>query len=67
MAADLGAAIMRVREFLQGVNFELDTMINAPDALSRLEALSIGSNAVCLNETTRASFEIAARDVFRKI
>ena len=66
MAADLGAAIMRVREFLQDVNFDLDTMVNAPDALSRLEALNIGSNAVCLNETTRASFEIAARDVFRK-
>ena len=66
MAADLGASIMRVREFLQEVHFELDTMIHAPDALSRLTALSNGSNAVCLNETTRASFEIAARDVFRK-
>ena len=66
MAVDLGEAIMRVREFLQEVNFDLDTMVNAPDAVSRLAALNTGSNAICLNETTRARFEIAARDVFRK-
>lgn len=66
MAVDLGEAIMRVREFLQEVNFDLDTMVNAPDAVSRLAALSTGSNAICLNEATRARFEIAARDVFRK-
>ncbi len=66
MEVELAAAILVVREFLQEVQFELDNLIYAETAMARLGKLQQVTNAVCLNETTRTQYEMAARDVFRK-
>ncbi len=66
MEVELAAAILAVREFLQEVQFELDDLIHAETAMARLGKLQQATNAVCLNETTRTQYEVAARDVFRK-
>jgi len=66
MEPELAATILAVRGFLQEVKFDLDTLIHAETALIRLAKLDEASNAVCLNETTRTQYEVAARDVFRK-
>ena len=39
---------------------------NASTAMDKLSQLKQAANAVCLNETTRTQYEVAARDVFRK-
>ena len=66
MSTELAATISVVRDYLQEVQFDLDSLINAETAMIKLGQLKEASNAVCLNETTRTGFEIAARDVFRK-
>jgi len=66
MAGELEAAIVVVQDFLHEVKFDLDTLINAESALSKLGKITEATNAVCLNETSRTQFEMAARDVFRK-
>jgi type I restriction enzyme R subunit len=55
-----------VTEFLQEVQFDLESLINADSATNKLAKIVETGNAVCLNETTRTQFEVAARDVFRK-
>lgn len=62
----LAAAILQVRQFLQDVQFDLDKLIQANTAMDKLSQLKQATNAVCLNETTRTQYEVAARDVFRK-
>ncbi len=66
MAVELEEAIRVVQEFLQEVQFDLDALIHADSAMGKLAKLKEATNAVCLNETTRTHFEVAARDVFRK-
>lgn len=66
MGAELGEAIGAVRDFLLGVEFELDLLVLADTATARLENLNAAANAVSLNETVRSQFEVAARNVFRK-
>lgn len=66
MVDALAAAILKVREFLQDVQFDLDKLIHATTAMEKLSQLKQATNAVCLNETTRTQYEVAARDVFRK-
>jgi len=66
MSTELAETISVVRDYLQEVQFDLDNLINAETAMIKLGKLKEASNAVCLNETTRTGFEIAARDVFRK-
>jgi type I restriction enzyme R subunit len=66
MAVELEAAIAVVTEFLQEVQFDLESLINADSATNKLAKIVEAGNAVCLNETTRTQFEVAARDVFRK-
>jgi len=66
LTIELTGAILAVREFLQEVHFDLDSLINAETAMARLGHLKEAANAVCLNETTRTQFEVAARNVFRK-
>jgi len=66
MTVELEAAIVMVQNFLQEVQFELDSLVNAESALAKLAKITEASNAVCLNETSRTQFEVAARDVFRK-
>jgi type I restriction enzyme R subunit len=66
MTVELEAAISVVENFLQEVQFSLDSLINADSAMIKLAKITEATNAVCLNETTRTQFEVAARDVFRK-
>ena len=66
MTVELEAAISVVENFLQEVQFDLNTLINAETAMIKLAKITEATNAVCLNETTRTQFEMAARDVFRK-
>jgi len=66
MIDELAKAIQVVREFLHGVEFDLDKLIHAATAIEKLAQLKLATNAVCLNETTRTQYEVAARDVFRK-
>lgn len=66
IADELSAAILTVSNFLSEVDFNFTELVNAESAMTRLSLLSKGANAVCLNETTRTQFEVAARDVFRK-
>lgn len=66
MLGELADAIKVVRQFLQDVQFDLDKLINASTAMDKLGQLKQATNAVCLNETTRTQYEVAARDVFRK-
>lgn len=63
---ELAEAIGIVRAFLAEVGFELDDLIHTKSAIARLAQLKEATNAVCLNEKTRAQFEVAARNVFRK-
>jgi len=66
MTVELEYAINRVQIFLQEVQFELGSLVNAESAMIKLAKIKEAANAVCLNETTRTQFEVAARDVFRK-
>lgn len=66
MADELSASILAVSNFLSEVDFNFSELVNAESAMTRLSLLSKAANAVCLNETTRTQFEVAARDVFRK-
>jgi len=66
MSGELDAAIIVVQDFLQEVQFDLDSLVNAESAMIKLAKITEATNAVCLNETTRTQFEVAARDVFRK-
>jgi len=66
LESELAAAISAVRNFLQEVQFDLDTLVHAESAMSKLARLDEATNATCLNETTRTQYEVAARDVFRK-
>ncbi|PTP28804.1 type I restriction endonuclease subunit R [Vibrio splendidus] len=66
MASELATATLAVSNFLVEVDFNFTELVNAESAMARLSALGKAANAVCLNETTRTQFEVAARDVFRK-
>jgi len=66
MIDELAKAIQVVRAFLQNVEFDLDKLIHTTAAIEKLAQLKLATNAVCLNETTRTQYEVAARDVFRK-
>ena len=66
MTVELEAAIVVVQDFLQEVQFDLDSLVHAETAMTKLAKITEAANAVCLNETTRTQFEVAARDVFRK-
>ena len=66
MVGELAEAILAVRKFLQEVEFDLDKLVHASTAMDKLSQLQQAANAVCLNETTRTQYEVAARNVFRK-
>ena len=66
LESELREAILTVRNYLQAVGFELDSLVNAPTALQKLAVLKAAKNAVSQNETTRTQYEFSAREVFRK-
>lgn len=65
LAGELKAAINTVKEYLQSLNFNLSDLKNAK-SMEKIAQLRTATDCVCLNETTRTSFEIMARNVFRK-
>ncbi|ESQ73441.1 hypothetical protein ABAC402_19270 [Asticcacaulis sp. AC402] len=66
LALALGASIMAVRRFLSEVGCDLDGLIACESPMEKLGLIKKAMNCVCLNETTRTTFEFSARDVFRK-
>ncbi|WP_295222894.1 type I restriction endonuclease subunit R [uncultured Chryseobacterium sp.] len=65
MSEEIKEAIDEVVKMLEEENFNLDTLIEAT-AMGKIAAVNNGANAVCRNDESRAKFEIAARNVFRK-
>ena len=63
--AELDQAISDVRNYLRTLDFNLRDVLEA-SAMKRLAAVHHGADAVRRNETTRATFETVARNVFRK-
>lgn len=66
LAVELEASIKNVRNFLTGVEFELDKLVNAQSPMEKLSLIQQAMNCVSLNEKTRTEFEFMSRDVFRK-
>ena len=65
LAEELEQVIKSISAYLDELNFDLlDLIIAQP--IEKLKQIREGINAVCLNETSRAKFEVLARDMFRK-
>jgi type I restriction enzyme R subunit len=62
---ELKAAIKEVKDYLKEVNFNLTELINARP-MEKIGKLREAADCVSLNETTLTTFEIMARNVFRK-
>lgn len=62
---DLKDAIEDVIRYLLSLSFDLKDLINIK-AMAKIAKLKDAADCVCLNETTRTSFEMKARNVFRK-
>jgi type I restriction enzyme R subunit len=65
LEGDLSEAIEEVVSYLGSLNFEIDSLITAKP-MEKIGKLKDAVDCVSLNETTRTSFEIMARNVFRK-
>ncbi len=65
LAKELKSAIQEVVDYLKSLNFNLSDLIDAKP-MQKIGKLKDAADCICLNETTRASFEIMARNVFRK-
>ena len=65
LAGELASAIQEVKTYLQSLNFNLEELISAKP-MEKIGKLKTAADCVCLNETTRTSFEMMARNVFRK-
>ena len=65
LEGELNKAIQEVKDYLKSVNFNLSDLKNAKP-MEKIGKLKEAADCVCLNETTRTSFEIMARNVFRK-
>lgn len=65
LAKDLELAIVEVENYLLELNFTLADLIEVKP-MEKIAKLRDAADAVSLNEQTRASFEIMARNVFRK-
>jgi len=62
---ELRDAIEDVKRYLMSLNYDLADLIEAKPML-KIAMLNKAADSICLNETTRTSFEIMARNVFRK-
>lgn len=65
LAGELKKAIQEVREYLASLNFQLKDLVGIK-AMQKIAKLKEAADCVCLNESTRTTFEIMARNVFRK-
>ncbi|MGM0945229.1 MAG: type I restriction endonuclease subunit R [Bacteroidota bacterium] len=62
---ELKEAITKIEDYLHSLNFQLSDLINA-QPMQKLGKISEAGDCVNLNETTRTTFEMMARNVFRK-
>ncbi|SHM84069.1 type I restriction enzyme, R subunit [Cyclobacterium lianum] len=62
---ELKEAIRKVEDYLRSLNFQLSDLINA-QPMQKLGKIREAGDCVNLNETTRTTFEMMARNVFRK-
>jgi type I restriction enzyme R subunit len=65
LAFELNEAIACITTYLSELGFEIDKLFNA-SPLDRLSFIQDAINAVCLNETSRAKFEVNAHNVINK-
>jgi type I restriction enzyme, R subunit len=61
----LKQAIKVVKDYLKTLDFKLSTLFNVKP-MEKISLLKKAGDCICLNETTRTSFEMMARSVFRK-
>jgi type I restriction enzyme R subunit len=67
LADELNEAIRQTKGYLQELGFDLGNLSNSTaKPMEKLAHIKKAVDCICLNETTRAKFEIMARDVFRK-
>jgi len=62
---DLKDAIAVVVQNLAELKYQLSDLLNAKP-MEKISLIKKAMDCVCLNETTRATFEVASRNVFRK-
>ncbi len=62
---ELQSAIEEVTQYLQELGFSLQELKTAK-AMQKIAKVKDGADCVCLNETTRTTFGVMARRVFRK-
>ena len=65
LEGELKEAIQEVKDYLSSLNFDLIDLKQAKP-MQKIGKLKEAADCICLNETTRTSFEIMARNVFRK-
>ena len=65
LADELAQAITEVSAYLLELGFNLDELLTA-SPLERLGLITDAINSVCLNEDSRAKFEVMARNTFKK-
>ncbi|KAA3640998.1 MAG: type I restriction endonuclease subunit R [Bacteroidetes bacterium] len=65
MAGELEEAIREVEEHLEGLRFNLSDLFQAKP-MEKIALIKDAADCVCLNQTTRKTFEVMARNVFRK-
>lgn len=62
---ELKKAIKEVKEYLTTLNFKLSVLFDVKP-MEKISLLKKAADCICLNKTTRTSFEMMARNVFRK-
>ena len=65
LADELAQAITEVSAYLKELGFNLENLLTA-SPLERLSLITDAINSVCLNENSRAKFEVMARNTFKK-
>jgi len=65
LADELAQAITEVSAYLKELGFNLESLLTATP-LERLGLITDAINSVCLNEASRAKFEVMARNTFKK-
>ncbi len=65
LADELKLSIERIVNYIQELGYNLNDLIQA-EKMDKIAQLANAINAVSLNEKTRVTYEIMARDVFRK-
>ena len=65
LASELSVAITTTCAYLSELGFKIEQLFNATP-LDRLSFIQEAINSVCLNETSRAKFEVNARNVANK-